>query len=95
MRITITLRPRLIRGMIIPLEKIIVIPENRRCRNKMIIPIILFSNNSHILIGIQRKLLKKNPTLYIYIFKNKLKKKKIEINWWVADHPLGWPTTHR
>jgi hypothetical protein len=39
----------------------------------MTIHIILFGNNSHILIGIQNKLLKKPYIIYIYI---KLKKKK-------------------
>jgi hypothetical protein len=51
----------------------------------MIIPILLFGNNSHILIGIQTKLLKKPYIIFIFILKKK--KKKIEINWWVAGHP--------
>jgi hypothetical protein len=53
----------------------------------MVIHILLFGNNLHILIGIQKKLLKK-PYIILLLFK-----KKIEINWWVADHPLGCPAT--
>jgi hypothetical protein len=33
----------------------------------MTIPILLFGNNLHILIGIQRKLFKKPTYIYIYI----------------------------
>jgi hypothetical protein len=58
--------------MVIPLGKRIVIPGNRRWRNGMTIPILLFGNNSHISIRIQTKLLKKT----LHYFKNKNKKTK-------------------
>jgi hypothetical protein len=63
--------------MTIPLGKEIVILKNKRWWNGMTIPILLFGNNSHILIGIQKRITKKNPTLYylFYIKKNQIKKK--------------------
>jgi hypothetical protein len=51
----------------------------------MAIPILLFCNNSHILIRVQKKLLKKPYIIYIYIFiyilkKTPKKKQKQKLN---------------
>jgi hypothetical protein len=72
-----TIRLRLVRGITIPLGKRIAIPGNRKWWNRMVILILLFGNNSHILIKIQRKLLK---IPYIYIKKIKFRKKKKKKN---------------
>jgi hypothetical protein len=53
--------------MTIPLGKGIAIPGNKRWWNEMTIFILLFDNNSHILIGVQKKITKKTLH-YIIIF---------------------------
>jgi hypothetical protein len=70
------LRSRLVRGMIIPLGKGTGIPGNKRWWNGMTIPILLFDNNSHILIRVKKKITKKNPTSYYFYFFKKIKLKK-------------------
>jgi hypothetical protein len=44
----ITIRPRLVRGMVILLGKWIAIPRNRRRWNEIVIPILLFGCNTGI-----------------------------------------------
>jgi hypothetical protein len=52
--------------MTIPLGKGIAIPRNKRWWNGIHVPILLFGNNSHILIGIKKKLLKKPYNFLVF-----------------------------
>jgi hypothetical protein len=62
--------------MTIPFEKWITISENKRWWNGMAILILLFGNNSHILIGVQKKIYILYIYIYIYIYFKKIKLKK-------------------